>query len=51
MGQMFLTTSPLKEHTRFAAQNSCVLMGRVTTKFVKRIVKFWGMFFVLFLPV
>ncbi len=56
MEERFHTTSPLKKHTRFAAQNSCILLGRVTrvpTKVVKRIVKFeilnfWH-FFVLLL--
>ncbi len=39
-GGKLQTTSPLKEHTRFAPQNSCILLGRVSTKVVKRIVTF-----------
>ncbi len=40
----------LKEHTRFAPQNSCILLGRVSTKIVKSIVKLeilniWHFFF------
>ena len=46
------TTSCLKVHNRFALQNSGILLRRVSTKFVKRIVNFqiwiFGIFFVLF---
>ncbi len=34
------TTSPLKERIRFTQQKSYILLGRVSTKVVQRIVKF-----------
>ncbi len=37
MGVKFQTTPPRKEHARFSLQNSCILLGRVSTKGVKRI--------------
>ena len=36
----FKTTSPLKEHTRFDPPNSYILLGRVCTKVVNRLMKF-----------
>ncbi len=36
----FQKASPLKEHSRFVPQSSCILMGRVSTKVVKIIVNF-----------
>ena len=49
----FTTTSPLKEHIRFACQNSWILLGRVSSKVVQRIVEFeilyfWQFFFFFF---
>ncbi len=41
------TTSSLKEHTRFAAQNLCIRLGKNSTKVVKKdseIVNIWHFF-------
>ncbi len=48
----FQITSPLKVRIRFTLQNSCILLGWVSTKIVKRIVKFkilgfWPVFVLL----
>ncbi len=40
MGEKKLQTSPLKVHNRFSPKNSCILLGRLTTKVVYRIEKF-----------
>ena len=37
--------SPLKVHIRFAPKNLCILLGSVSTKFLKKIVKFQNLDF------
>ena len=52
MSKKFQTTSP-REHIRFVAQNSCILLGGggggVSNKVVKRILKFKFAFLAIFL--
>ncbi len=47
-GRKIQTTSPLKVHSRCTPQKSCILLRRVCTKVVQRIVKFCLFFFFFF---
>ena len=45
MGEQFQSTSPLKVHNRFTLNNPCILLAKVSTKGVQRIVKFKILYF------